>query len=548
MRPGAGRGSRSDVNPEKIGKYTVIELLGRGGMGEVYLGEDPYIGRRVAIKVIKGADPDARDRFLHEARVIGGLAHPAIVSLLDFDFSGNEPFLVMEYLKGQGLDAWLKSPHSLTEQLVVLEDLCHALAYAHENGVLHRDVKPSNVQILPNGHAKLMDFGIARAAAGKLTATGSVMGTPEYMAPEILNDAAYSPRSDLYACAVLLYEMFTGANPFAAKTVAAALTNVLTLNPPDIRVAHPDFPKRLAETLMACLHKEPALRPDGFGALLAAAREAAGAPPMTAIPETRAIPQTPVASPRSRVASAPASSENTPKKAPWGWIGGVLGITVLGLLWTLNRGASPTAPAEPVSASPGAPLATITATPGPAAAPPAALTPYKEATPTPKIARSPREPFDRASIASPRPEPASTPTPLAAAAPSVAPPAATPTPQPRPSSAVEPVVISTPPPAPVRPVAAAPVVSGVSPRTVRRGSSVDLEIRGEGFRTDLKVLVLQGRRAAAGIKVLRQDFVSASVIRIRILIEAETPLLTYSIALQDAAGVVTQGVQIEVVL
>lgn len=92
------------------------------------------------------------------------------------------------------------------------------------------------------------------------------------------------------------------------------------------------------------------------------------------------------------------------------------------------------------------------------------------------------------------------------------------------------------------------MVSGVSPRTVRRGSSVDLEIRGEGFRTDLKVLVLQGRRAAAGIKVLRQDFVSASVIRIRILIEAETPLLTYSIALQDAAGVVTQGVQIEVVL
>lgn len=534
------------MNPEKIGKYTVIELLGRGGMGEVYLGEDPYIARRVAIKVIKGADPDARDRFLHEARVIGGLAHPAIVSLLDFDFSGNEPFLVMEYLKGQGLDAWITRPHPLAEQLVVLEDLCQALAYAHENGVLHRDVKPSNVQILPNGHAKLMDFGIARAAAGKLTATGSVMGTPEYMAPEILNDAAYSPRSDLYACAVLLYEMFTGANPFAAKTVAAALTNVLTLNPPDIRVVHPAFPKRLAETLMACLHKEPALRPDGFGALLAAGREAAGGPPMAAVPETRAIPQSPVASPRSRVGLPSGSNETSPKKAPWAWIGGALGIAVLGLVWVLNRGAAPTGPAEPVTASPSPAPATITTTP--VATPPASSTPERDAAPTPKTTRSPREQPERATATPPRPEPATTPTPFATAIPSIAPPVATPTPQPRPSASSEPGVISTPPPA-VPAQLAAPVVSGVSPRTVRRGSSVDLEIRGEGLRKDLKAVVLQGRKPAAAIKVLKQDFVSSGIIRLRILIEAETPLLAYAIVFQDASGmVVTQGVQFEVVL
>ncbi|HQZ18588.1 MAG TPA: protein kinase, partial [Vicinamibacteria bacterium] len=455
---------------------------------------------------------------------------------------------VMEYLKGQGLDVWIKNPHFLNEQLVVLDDLCHALSYAHENGVLHRDVKPSNVQILPNGHAKLMDFGIARAAAGKLTATGSVMGTPEYMAPEILNDAAYSPRSDLYACAVLLYEMFTGANPFAAKTVAAALTNVLTLNPPDIRVLHPDFPRRLAETLMACLHKEPALRPDGFGALLAASREAAGGPPMAAIPETRAIP----VSPAPPVGRGRAGSELVapPGRGPrWAWFGGAGAIVVLGLLWALNRGGTPPPPAEPVAASPNPRSVAVAATPAPLEAPSAAPTPGTRATPIPKPSRSPREQPDRETTTTPRAEPTPTPTAVANAAPSIAPSFSTPTPQPRPSAPVEPALVATPlAAAPGRPAVATPVVSGISPRTVRRGSSVDLEIKGEGLRRDLKAQVMQGRRPAAGIQVLRQEFVSGNLIRIRILIEAETPLLTYSIVFQDASGVLTQGVQIEVVL
>ncbi len=535
------------MNPEKIGKYTVIELLGRGGMGEVYLGEDPYIGRRVAIKVIKGADPEARDRFLHEARVIGGLTHPAIVSLLDFDFSGNEPFLVMEYLKGQGMDAWIKNPHSLSEQLVVLEDICHALSYAHENGVLHRDVKPSNVQILPNGHAKLMDFGIARAAAGKLTATGSVMGTPEYMAPEILNDAAYSPRSDLYACAVLLYEMFTGTNPFAAKTVAAALTNVLTLNPPHVRAARPDMPKRLADTLMACLHKEPALRPDGFGALLAASREAVSGESPAAIPETRAIPTVGAPPPsKGRAVTEPAPGVKTTR---WAWMGGAAAAVVLGM-WLVNRGATPTAPALPSTASPGPTPTAVTATPHPVSAPPASPTPEREAAPTPKAARVARDQPGPAIATPPRPEPTATPMPAATSAPSFVLPAATPTPQPRPSASAEPASIQAPlPAAPGPPVTPVPVVSSVSPRTVRRGSSVDLEISGTGLRKDLKAMVLQGRRPATGIKVLKQDFVSSGIIRLRVLIEAETPLLTYAIVFQDASGVVvTQGIQIEVVL
>ena len=534
--------------PERIGKYAVIELLGRGGMGEVYLAEDPYIGRRVAIKIIKGADPAARERFLREARVIGGLTHPAIVSLLDFDFSGSEPFLVMEYLKGQGLDVWIKNPHSISEQLVVLEDLCHALTYAHENGVLHRDVKPSNVQILPSGHAKLMDFGIASAAAQRLTATGSVMGTPEYMAPEILGDGAYSTRSDLYAAAVLFYEVYTGKNPFAAKTVAATLTNVLSLNPPDIRVANPELPKRLAETLMACLHKNPELRPDDFAVLLTASREAVGGTPVrAAIPETRAIPTIPAAGPATGTALAgpPAQPPGTAARVRVGAAGL---IVILGSIWALDRGGPPRGPSAPIAPGPGAAATTPSIQPDPSAVPTRSPTPENVAPPAEAV-RQPSEPRGRVAATPTRSELVSAATPMATAAPSPAPLVPLSTPQPRALPPSEAVPTPTPSPTPPAPASVtAPVVSGVFPRTVRRGSSVDLEIRGEGLRKELKAEVLQGRRPADGIRVLRQEFVSSGIIRVRILIEAETPLLTYSIVFQDAGSVVTAGVQIEVVL
>ncbi len=545
MRP--NRRPSMPMTPEKIGKYTVIELLGRGGMGEVYLGEDPYIGRRVAIKIIKGADPDARDRFLHEARVIGALAHPAIVSLLDFDFSADEPFLVMELLKGEGLDAWLKKPHSLPEQLVVLTDICQALAYAHENGVLHRDVKPSNVQILASGHAKLMDFGIARATTGKLTATGSVMGTPEYMAPEILKDAVYSPRSDLYACAVLLYEMFTGRNPFAANTVAAALTNVLTLNPPDVRVARPDIPKRLAETLMACLHKEPALRPDGFGALLTAAREAAGGPPGPAIPETRAIPQQPASKAPRTEARASAGSTPPPGKAPWLWIGAVGVVAVMGIVWFLNRTPVPidSVVASPSAATPATVAPTVTASPTPEAEPEVVATPQPTRTPQTK-GRAAAEPADRAPVVA-APTPVATPPPSPPSS-SMTLPAISPTPLPQASPLVDSPASTPTPQAPRPPAVAPPTLTSVSPRSFRHGSSTVLEVRGSGLTRDLTASILEGRRPAAGIKVVRLEFVGPDLMRVTILSEPELPLGFYTLVFHGPGGLVTQGLQIEVLL
>lgn len=530
--------------PEKIGKYAVIELLGRGGMGEVYLAEDPYIGRRVAIKIIKGADPAARERFLREARVIGGLAHPAIVSLLDFDFSGSEPFLVMEYLKGQGLDSWIKNPHSRAEQLVVLEDLCHALAYAHDNGVLHRDVKPSNVQILPNGHAKLMDFGIASAAAQRLTATGSVMGTPEYMAPEILGDAAYSTRSDLYAAGVLLYEMFMGKNPFAAKTVAATLTNVLSLNAPDIRRTQPEFPTRLAEALMACLHKNPELRPDGFAVLLAAARDASGAP-SSPPPETRAIP---VPSSPERVPPAPARPVREPLR-----IGAGIGVVALAM-WVLSRGLAPST--EPVGS-----MTSLNVSPLPTGTPPAS-TPLSPGT------SSPAEPA--VTPAPVRLTPTPTPTPPAPSRVASRPMAVAPSPTSYPGPVLTPSPPPEPTPSPVLPApepprsapmkaSPAPTIvaepgnaevraTGVSPRSMRRGESVVLEVRGERMPPGVTASIFQGRRPAAGIRVLRVEYVSPTLVRVSVLSDPELPLGGYTLILRDRDGVTSPGLQIEVVL
>jgi predicted Ser/Thr protein kinase len=536
--------------PQKIGKYAVLELLGRGGMGEVYLGEDPYIGRRVAIKMIKGADPQARDRFVHEARVIGGLAHPSIVSLLDFDFSGDEPFLVMEYLKGQSLDAWIREPHSLPEQIVVLEDLCQALAYAHENGVLHRDVKPSNVQVLPNGRAKLMDFGIARGGSGRLTTTGAVVGTPEYMAPEILRDTAYSTRSDLYSCAVLLYEMFSGTNPFAAQTVAATLTNVLTREPPDLRVARPDFPPRLAETLAACLRKEPEMRPDGFGALLAAAREAAGVE-VKAPPETRAIPHF----------SSPKAPALAPTPAPLPARGSLrigLGIGAVALaIWVVSRVVAPSPDPATIPAGPTAsPAATTTTTPLATAGTPVAPTEtgppegdraasLVRPTPTPTATPAPTRVAARTQAAEPArsPTPAASPTPSATPAPTPSP--ALPTPEPpRPAPAK-----ATPAPVPVAEPATEEVrATGLSPRTLRRGESVVLEVRGEGLPEGLTASILQGRRPAAGIRVLRVEFVNSSLVRVSVLSDPELPLGGYTLILRSRNGVASPGLQIEVVL
>ena len=137
-----------------LGKYTVTRPLGQGAMGEVYLAEDPDIGRSVAIKLIRSSSLEDQQRFRSEARIVGAFSHPNIVVLHDFGFHDDRPFLVLEYLPGESLESWLQRPHPLADGLKIMEGLLNALQYAHQRGVLHRDLKPSNIQVMPDGQCK----------------------------------------------------------------------------------------------------------------------------------------------------------------------------------------------------------------------------------------------------------------------------------------------------------------------------------------------------------------------------------------------------------
>jgi eukaryotic-like serine/threonine-protein kinase len=207
-----------------IGRYDVVGEIGRGGMGIVYRGEDKLIGRDVAIKTLTEVTPELRERFYVEARS-GILNHPNIVTVYEFGDHEGSPFIAMEYLAGESLDKMLRTRGRLSvlETLSIVEQLCAGLGYAHQNGLLHRDVKPANVIVLPDGRVKIVDFGIARLADRdtRLTKTDALLGTFSYIAPERLKGEASDGRSDIWSVGVMLYEMLSGELPFKGKDVSA---------------------------------------------------------------------------------------------------------------------------------------------------------------------------------------------------------------------------------------------------------------------------------------------------------------------------------------
>ena len=208
----------------QIGKYAVLAELGRGGMGVVYRAEDQMIGREVAIKTLTEATPELRERFLIEARS-GVLNHQNIVTVYDFGEQDNSPYIVMEFLRGDSLERMLKSGKSmlLVEILDIVRQVCDGLGYAHSKGVVHRDIKPGNVMVQPNGHAKIVDFGIARLEKEKgQTQTGAVIGTFHYISPERLKGEPSDGRADIWACGVMLYFMLTGRLPFPGEDISAS--------------------------------------------------------------------------------------------------------------------------------------------------------------------------------------------------------------------------------------------------------------------------------------------------------------------------------------
>jgi serine/threonine-protein kinase len=527
-----------------IGKYRLVRRLGQGAMGQVYLAEDPYIGRSVAVKVMLTAGEEDEQRFQHEARIVGALSHPNIVVLHDFGFHEGRPYLVMEYVPGTSLQDWLRAPHLLAEHLKVMEGFAAALVYAHAHDVLHRDLKPSNVQVMPDGRCKLMDFGIARTESF-LTASGQVMGTPGYMAPEVLEDATYSRQADVYSAGVVLYEMMAGANPFAGQTVAATLTNVLTLQIPPLLSLKPDLPAPLAQAIMACVARDPRQRPADLShllevvrALLASADGAVMEAPHAAAGATQSLLGVPSTRRRRRASRARAGAAAIL----------IAGAVVLGM--RLGRRApppssAPPSPPERVAAA-ASPVSVPLVTPTPVTVAPARTPPSRPSAPPPVAVRS----------ATPAAPALATPTDTTPGAPETTFPASVP-PTPAPAVSVA--------PSPARPPAGrgreagedarprpdeapAPALSAIEPKTVRRGSTFRLDVSGTGLRAQHRARVLRGGRPAAGMGVVRQEMVSASLFRIVVLVDEDAALGSYSIALVDDEGRITNSVGFEVIL
>ena len=251
---------------KRLGKYQIKAILGKGGMGMVYLGYDPMLDRRVAIKVLAPHlvwDEGFVERFLREARAAARIKHPNIVTVYDVGQEQEQFFFVMEYLEGETLAEYIRQHGALQpeEALSILHPLADALDYAHQQGLVHRDVKPGNVMIGSGQRVTLTDFGISRAAEEtRLTTTGTIMGTPEYMSPEQAWGEEVGFQTDLYSLAVVAYEMLSGRVPFSGTTPHAVLYKQINEPPPPIRQSRPELPAGVEAVLARALDKEPSRR------------------------------------------------------------------------------------------------------------------------------------------------------------------------------------------------------------------------------------------------------------------------------------------------
>lgn len=263
--------------PQRIGKYDVVGVLGQGGMGVVYRARDARIGRDVAIKTLTAGfsgESDMLKRFYQEAGHTGNLRHPNIVTVYDFGDEDGLPYIVMEFLDGEPLDKLIreKAELHLSAKLDIMEQVCAALAYAHLQGMIHRDVKPANVIVQRDGLVKLLDFGIARADQQQLergmTRTGTLVGTPAYMAPERLKGEPFDGRSDIFSTGVVLYELLAGALPFDAE-YPAILHQILQEDPPPLGKYLSSYPAQLDQVIGRALAKEPQDRYGNVGDMAA---------------------------------------------------------------------------------------------------------------------------------------------------------------------------------------------------------------------------------------------------------------------------------------
>ncbi len=260
--------------PAKIGKYEILEQIGAGGFGAVYKARDPIIKRLVAVKLCTADDEQLRKRFFREAEISGNLHDPSIVTVFDSGVEEGAPYLIQEYLGGEDLDRVIRRGDDIPkhERLECLMQVAKGLRYAHRKGVLHRDVKPGNVRLLPGGKAKLMDFGIAtlKSAHTRLTRIGTLVGTVGYLAPEQLRGAQADERVDIFSFGVLAYELLSYERPFKGEGWEEVCRNIIETDPEPLDGLVSGYPDALIRLVERCLEKDPKDRYASFDEILPA--------------------------------------------------------------------------------------------------------------------------------------------------------------------------------------------------------------------------------------------------------------------------------------
>jgi serine/threonine-protein kinase len=302
-------------SPDTVGRYLIERLIAHGGMGSVYLARDPAIDRLVVIKLLRaGFDDDAsRERFAREARAAGRLHHPNIVTVFDVGEHDHRPFIAMEYVPGETLAHFIRrrAASRLTQKILLIEELCAGLHYAHVAGVIHRDVKPANIMHSHEGLVKILDFGIARTGAPSLTRQGDVAGTLNYMSPEQLLGEPVDHRTDIYAVGLVTYELITSHMAFPGSIDTGVLQRILHAEPVALSALEPAIDPELDAIIRRAMARDREARYDDLEALgrdLAAVRVrlAAGE-----VEEAEADPQAETRVDSSRMATPRPSSRGS---------------------------------------------------------------------------------------------------------------------------------------------------------------------------------------------------------------------------------------------
>jgi serine/threonine-protein kinase len=265
--------SDAEQRYRRLGKYELHQLLGEGAMGIVWKAYDTVLRRYVALKLLSSSfrkTKDMHERFLREARAAGAIQHANIVTVYDLGESEGQLYIAMELVEGRDLSDMiaLRDPLALERKLDITIEVLTGLHFAHQRGVIHRDVKPSNVRVMPDGRVKIMDFGIARLQKADATGSGAIVGTPTYMAPEQITNGAITPATDVFSVGCMLYELLCYQRPFEAESVHGVLYQVLTTDPRPLRTVAPSIPAALERVVAKAMNKVPHERYESAGQMM----------------------------------------------------------------------------------------------------------------------------------------------------------------------------------------------------------------------------------------------------------------------------------------